>query len=156
MFWRRPKLDKILKEISMLEVVLSASKARLDVALNIRRDRRTYLEYFYKVSVPSAMVGFPLTPLTMSNMFINDTFILMKKSLKKLRKVVEFLYREHYITPELLESLMNSISEVEERMRAADSLPVEQGVNQLKEGIDEILAICAEVKGLLASRGLNS
>ncbi len=155
MFWRKPSPSKIFKELTMLEVVLGASRARLDIALNIRRDRRTYMEYFYKVSVPSAMVGLPLTPLTMSNMFVNDTFIAMRRGLKKLRKIVMLLLRERYISPELSERLLNSIKEVEERMKTADSLPVERGIEELKESIDMMLAICAEVKAMLASRGIS-
>ncbi len=149
MLWRKFDPSKCIKEISMLEVVLSASRSRLDVAMSIRRDRRVYLEYFYKVSIPSAMVGLPLTPLTMSNMFINDTFIAIRKALKKLRRILKDLVRQRLVDPSTANALMKSLDGVEEKMKVADSLPIEKGVEELKSCIDEVLAICSEIKGVL-------
>jgi len=152
MFWRKVTPSKIAKEISMIEVLLAASRARLDVALNIRKDRKMYLEYFYKVSIPSAMVGLPLTPLAMSNMFVNDTFITMKKVLKKLKKVISMLLQAKMIDPSTAQDLIESIERVHERMKIADSMPIDRGIEELKSCINEILSICSEVKSILASR----
>ncbi len=144
-------VSKAIREISMIEVVLAASKAKLDAALNIRRDRKTYLEFFYKVSVPSAMVGFPITPIAMSNLFINDAYSAVRKSIKKLRSIAEKAFRKLNLSFVVYSNVNTKLREVEDRLRSIEALQAEQCVNELMKCIDDLLALCSDMLSALRS-----
>jgi len=148
-FSKRFDVDKAIKDLSMLGVVLAASRTKLDMALNIRRDRKTYLEFFYKVSVPSAMVGFPITPVAMSNMFINDAYLAIRKSIKKLQDIASKGYKALNISYAVYNRIITSLSDIESRLKNVDKMQAEQCIEELKKCIDDLMSLCTELLSVL-------
>jgi len=142
-------IGKALQELRDIQFRLAVSEAQLNMGARIRQDRSEYMNQFYKVSIPSAMMGFPITPLMMSNFYINEAFSNLKRSLKGIRKVLNAVAgRYPYIAPSLAQYL-DQVHELEKELTVIDNMEIGAALRELMNCISRAKELCASLITLL-------
>ncbi len=149
MLFRKTSLSKLLND---LRRDLFAASIKLEAGARIVLDRSNYLRIYRNVTIPSALMGLPITPSTLSGMYLSD-------ALRDLRKVyhilsrIESRLREEY--PEIYALLASSIDdarhELEESLshvKRAESL--EDAIKRLRLCIERVNTLASELKNALA------
>jgi len=156
MFWRRSiSIGKALQTLKDIQFRLAISEAQLNMGAKIRQDRGEYMNQFYRVSVPSAMIGFPITPLMMSNFYINEAFSNLKRSLKGMKKVLQALSGRYPFAAPALTPYMDQVKELERELTIIDNMEVNTALRELMNCISRAKELCSSIMATLNEMALE-
>ncbi len=148
MLFKKPSLGKLLTD---LRRDLFTASIKLEAGARIVLDRSNYLRVYRNVTIPSALIGLPITPSTLSGMYLSDALRDLRKIHRTLSRI-ESRLREEY--PEIYALIASNIDgakhELEESLNyVKHAKDFEEAIKKLKHCIEKVNTLALELENAL-------
>jgi len=136
---RRKDLGKELRDINESLYLI---KAKIRMAWSFKYDRRKRLDFFYRVTIPAALYGIPVTSDTLGSLYINDVWGSLVKLKKKVKGMLKWCSGRPYYTviKQPLEEFLGIIDECLDALAITDLKRCESLIDKASQVITEALS----------------
>ncbi len=148
MLFKKSNLSKLLNDLHRDSFT---ALIKLEAGARIVLDRSNYLRVYRNVTIPSALMGLPITPSTLSGMYLSDALRDLRKICRTLSRIESRLRKEYpeiyaLIAPNI-DSAKHEIEESLSYVKRAENF--EEAIKKLKRCIERVNALTLELKNAL-------
>ena len=150
MLFRQQSLAELVNSLQH-QVFLASLK--LEVCIRIVRDRDSYKRIYRNITLPSTLMGIPITPPTLIGIYLTSVLRSLSKAYRILLKIESRLKKSY---PEVYALIASTIDYVKHELErsiniAKQNRNVDEVIKELKNCIERANTAISEIKNSIPS-----